>query len=601
MDPEPVRAGAERVRRGGDVPRLGEPRVDAGPGLDAVPGLLDGRARGGLARRPALPAPSGEPTGRVVEEAAENLAFVNKQLDRPVGGAPSRSPSTTATRSRTTSRSTTPPAPTVPGPIFGRHPDRTRCRRSTRGLPVHLHGPPEHDRHDRGGRLTDGPVDRPPPARRPAHGCCSGCWTPTAGRGRSSSRCSGSSHHHPARLHPGPRLLLHGPADSRHRVPRCGGPRSTSARRPTRPCRARPRPAHPSRGTRPRLSSTCPRSGPTAWAPCRHDLPVRGRVGRHRAGRDDVRLARRRRREHRGWAQGPELPEARADAASVGHRHHPLRHRRVRAGRPAHHDSVQPHGGRTTARSASGRRWMPPEAARAARRRVGPPPCRTGSWWPAGRRRPPTERRLEDPETRRRTLAGVGRPAPLFQPNIDGAAAHIGDLDLPRRRAPGGGSARSRRSRMGTSSVPGTAPANPERDQLEPWRCERADEPAGRRGRTRPGFTANGAIYIQGGRDGTSRLADAVGDAGRGRRDPGGTTLVADRPRAGRRGLRGVVGRSHGFVVGGDVGRAPPRASRANLAPQPPFFQLGLIGVTCRASSWRARSGSRSATSTPPG
>ena len=100
------------------------------------------------------------------------------------------------------------------------------------------------------------------------------------------------------------------------------------------------------------------------------------------------------------------------------------------------------------------------------------------------------------------------------------------------------------------------------------------------------GFTANGAIYVQGGSDGSVPAdRDAVGAARRERASsPAGST--SPRPTSGRasRARPASCPGSHAFLI---AGRTPEGVTadiaRTNLAPQPPFFQLGLLGATVPA------------------
>jgi hypothetical protein len=100
------------------------------------------------------------------------------------------------------------------------------------------------------------------------------------------------------------------------------------------------------------------------------------------------------------------------------------------------------------------------------------------------------------------------------------------------------------------------------------------------------GFAANGTMYVVGGSDGTSpqrQLYWAVpnGDGS----IPGWKHLdQTDLPAAGLQGARAIVTGTNVFVIGGataDGVRAG--AIRANLAPQEPFFQAGLVGVVVPA------------------
>ena len=109
------------------------------------------------------------------------------------------------------------------------------------------------------------------------------------------------------------------------------------------------------------------------------------------------------------------------------------------------------------------------------------------------------------------------------------------------------------------------------------------------------GWGANGALYLAGGTDGsgpTSEVYWAVPTTARG---PAGVEAPAgDGPaRSGSRrgGRRGHAGRtpclSGGTTAGGPLGSSV----RANIAPQSPFFQLGLVGATVPGLTieWRDR------------
>jgi hypothetical protein len=99
------------------------------------------------------------------------------------------------------------------------------------------------------------------------------------------------------------------------------------------------------------------------------------------------------------------------------------------------------------------------------------------------------------------------------------------------------------------------------------------------------GFTANGTIYLVGGDDGNGprpELFWAIPDGG------GNFTEWKHLPQSD---LPDGLAGSSAVVLGSDVvlvgGRATAgvtgNEARANLAPQPPFFQLGLVGATVPA------------------
>ncbi len=108
-------------------------------------------------------------------------------------------------------------------------------------------------------------------------------------------------------------------------------------------------------------------------------------------------------------------------------------------------------------------------------------------------------------------------------------------------------------------------------------------------------FTANGAIYVVGGRDAQRKATNTTYWA-----VPVTTTgqipewkkldqIHLRDPRADA--APGVVG-SFVFLVGGESDQAPLDSSlRANLAPKPPFFRLGLFGATLPALSIKGEIG----------
>ena len=184
---------------------------------------------------------------------------------------------------------------------------------------------------------------------------------------------------------------------------------------------------------------------------------------------------------------------------------------------------------------------------------------------------------------------------PLVEPNVDGAAFHVGDYIY----LVGGSNASGPVAtvQVGTLGGPGTVPANPNQ-MNSPWKYSAQTNLPGPRTNL-SGFTSNGTIYIQGGSDGTNLLSlHAVGGPQHQRRDPPVADAVADRPRAGRPGLGGD-GRGLARVHRGrprlgrpDRRRGPhePRARRRRSS------SWACWARPCRASSSTARSASRSAT-----
>ncbi len=100
------------------------------------------------------------------------------------------------------------------------------------------------------------------------------------------------------------------------------------------------------------------------------------------------------------------------------------------------------------------------------------------------------------------------------------------------------------------------------------------------------GFVANGTLYLPGGTDGTAPRGElywAVPDAN-GNIAEWSHLPATDLPASGLAGGAAVTSGSQAFVIGGTAADGATRTSvRANLAPQPPFFQLGLLGATIPA------------------
>ena len=99
------------------------------------------------------------------------------------------------------------------------------------------------------------------------------------------------------------------------------------------------------------------------------------------------------------------------------------------------------------------------------------------------------------------------------------------------------------------------------------------------------GFVANGALYLVGGSDGTTEqrqlywaIPDAAGNLG------GWGHLDATDLPEGRADAAPVVSGSTAILLGGTVnGTATTSSVRASLAPEEPFFRLGIAGVTVPA------------------
>ena len=157
----------------------------------------------------------------------------------------------------------------------------------------------------------------------------------------------------------------------------------------------------------------------------------------------------------------------------------------------------------------------------------------------------------------------------------------VGTSSAPATASPGASTAPA--ASAGASAAPSiTAPDLSQK--LLRWAVNSsANLPAAR---TAPaGFTANGTIYVVGGSDGTSPRSElywAIPDAG-GNIPEWKHLKETDLP-AGRAGASPLVDGSVVFLIGGSTaGGVRADSLRANLAPQEPFFQLGLVGATVPA------------------
>lgn len=100
------------------------------------------------------------------------------------------------------------------------------------------------------------------------------------------------------------------------------------------------------------------------------------------------------------------------------------------------------------------------------------------------------------------------------------------------------------------------------------------------------GFLANGTLYLVGGSDGTTPKGElwwAIPDAS-GNIPEWKHLAASDLPPEGLSGSGVAVSGPTAFLVGGRTSAGlVAGAARANLAPLPPFFQLGIAGVTIPA------------------
>jgi hypothetical protein len=172
--------------------------------------------------------------------------------------------------------------------------------------------------------------------------------------------------------------------------------------------------------------------------------------------------------------------------------------------------------------------------------------------------------------------------SPLLEKNIDGFAAHVGDVIFLAggRTADGSVVATVQQGLVGGERATVEDP----NAILALWRAsEQTNLPGPRTDLS--GFTANGALYVQGGSDGVGprtetlwAVPDAEGVI------PAWHHLAVTDLGEGVAGAAALASGSHAFTIGGTTAGGPTAGlARVNLAPHEPFFQLGLLGAVVPA------------------
>jgi hypothetical protein len=174
---------------------------------------------------------------------------------------------------------------------------------------------------------------------------------------------------------------------------------------------------------------------------------------------------------------------------------------------------------------------------------------------------------------------------PLAEANMDGLAVHVGDVIhvIGGRNETGAVVATVQQGLVGGDTdhpVPATDP----NQIVALWRSSAETNLPGPR-TDMAGFTANGGIYLQGGSDGTVPRTEtlwATPDA------EGVIPVWQHLPQTdlgyGIEGGAAVVSGSHAFLIAGNTPSGlSANLARTNLAPQEPFFQLGILGATIPA------------------
>lgn len=168
--------------------------------------------------------------------------------------------------------------------------------------------------------------------------------------------------------------------------------------------------------------------------------------------------------------------------------------------------------------------------------------------------------------------------APLVEPNADGVAVHVGEWIY----LIGGKSDTAKAvASVQLGDVGSGATATDPNAIKDPWKVSaQTNLPVNLTDLA--GFTSNAVVYLQGGSDGTTPQSQTYW-----------TTPAADGSisswqhltqtdlGAGLEGASAVVNGPYAFLIGGATATGPINApARSYLAPQTPFFQIGILGAT---------------------
>ena len=158
---------------------------------------------------------------------------------------------------------------------------------------------------------------------------------------------------------------------------------------------------------------------------------------------------------------------------------------------------------------------------------------------------------------------------PLPEANVDGYAAHVGDVIfvIGGRNDKGDAVATVQQGLVGGG--PNATAKNP--NVIDAWRTSAQTNLPGPR-TSLAGFTSNGTIYV---------VAMSKSSSGEYHQRLHALDVAKGE---GIAGSRGIASGAYAFLVGGQTPRGVTADSaRANLAPQLPFFQVGILGATVPA------------------
>lgn len=171
---------------------------------------------------------------------------------------------------------------------------------------------------------------------------------------------------------------------------------------------------------------------------------------------------------------------------------------------------------------------------------------------------------------------------PLAAAQADATAVVVGDFVwLYGGRDANGPIGAVQRGAFGQPAAEGL-PDNPDEAKVVRWDVNNAaNMPLARDNAA--GWGANGALYLAGGNDGSGPRREVYWaiPSGTGDLTEWKHLDVIDLPAAGLEGAAAVISGPNAVLVGGTTDTGPLASSvRASIAPQSPFFQLGLFGAT---------------------
>ena len=178
--------------------------------------------------------------------------------------------------------------------------------------------------------------------------------------------------------------------------------------------------------------------------------------------------------------------------------------------------------------------------------------------------------------------AWVAQPGVLAEANVDGFAAHLGDVIYVIGGLNDKG-ATVKTVQLGSVGGGHNATAK-DPNLIEAWSYSAQTNLPGERTNL-AGFVSNGAMYVTGGFDGVSPRTETLWATP----DASGSIPVWNHlPQTdvgqGIQGSSGVSSGAYAFILGGQTaGGVTADSARAYLAPQLPFFQLGVLGATIPA------------------